>query len=90
MIHTLSPHRRLLWVVALLSLCGLCLLSAGCGTDANVDTRDKGDAQAIINMPDRFPNVAVKCYRGNGIYTSNDTSSPFVVQRDQVCNHPGQ
>jgi hypothetical protein len=63
--------------------------AAGCGNDASVDTRDKGAAKAIINMPDHFPNVAFKCRGSKGIYVTNNTSSgsgsPAVIPNDPEC-----
>lgn len=75
-------------VLFLAILFGLALLT-GCGNDADFSTRDKGSAEAIINMPDNFPSVAVKCFRGNGVYTSGqgsgEVAAPFVVSNDRVC-----
>jgi len=66
---------------------------SACGddTDAGKGVRDTGDAKAIINMPNHFNNVAVKCYQGNGIYVTNNNgdggsgSSLAVVIKDPVC-----
>ena len=74
----------------LLPALGLALLGAGCASkDAEVDTRDKGAAKAIINMPDKFPNVSHKCYGTNGIYVSNNTDTgsgaPAVLPNDPQC-----
>jgi hypothetical protein len=67
----------------------LAALVAGCGNDAEVESRDAGNAKAIINMPDKFPNVSHKCYGPNGIYVTNNTEtgsgSPAVVLDDPQC-----
>lgn len=61
------------------------------------DHRGLGDAPAnqlpkqavnVVPMPDHFPNVAVVCYRGNGIYVSTHDktdSQPTVVPNDPAC-----
>jgi hypothetical protein len=90
--------RKTFAAVALLAvLVGL----AGCGMtgtgendrhgtgDAPVADRDDS-AASIINMPDAFPNVAVKCWRGNGIYATRATESKpvpelAVVPADPAC-----
>lgn len=77
-------------ILAALATTGALTGLVACGAnDASVSTRDKGSAQAIINMPDRFPNVAVKCYRGNGVYAANNGSDVpggiYVVVRDPAC-----
>ena len=64
---------------------------AACGTDASFEKRDNGSAKAIVNMPDHFNNVAVKCYQGNGIYVTNNNgnggtgSTLAVVAKDPLC-----
>jgi hypothetical protein len=79
-------YKRTLSVLACIGSLGL----VACGAnDAGVSTRDKGSAKALINMPDLFSTVAVKCYEGNGVYvTSTDgenSSSLYVVKDDPVC-----
>lgn len=83
--------------MSLFKHCAIVLASAGlmagavsaCGNNATVDARDKGSAKLIINMPDGFPNVALKCLGTNGVYTSNNTGagsgSPAVVLNDPQC-----
>ena len=67
-------------------------LLTGCG-----DSRGTGDAPAgqlpkqtipVIPMPDTFPNVAIACYKGNGIYVSTHDktdNSPTVIVNDPAC-----
>jgi hypothetical protein len=66
-----------------------CPVLAACGNDAAVGTRDKGNAKLILNMPDGFPNVALKCLGTTGVYVSNNTSvgtgSPAIVLNDSQC-----
>lgn len=52
--------------------------------DAPVGTRDDSPAR-IINMPDQFANVAVKCDRGNGLYVSTREAPPVVIVNDPNC-----
>lgn len=65
------------------------LAAAGCGNDAETDRRDTGSAKAVINMPDKFPSVAHKCYGKTGVYVTNNTTngagSVAVVTRDENC-----
>ncbi len=64
----------------------LVMAVAGCGKDADVNLRDKGDAKALINMPDHFDTIALKCYHGKGIYlASTGGSSPTVILNDPDC-----
>lgn len=66
-------------------------LTACGGTDAGKGQRDTGSALGIVNMPNHFNNVAVKCYRGNGLYVTNNSgnggtgTSLAVVVKDPVC-----
>lgn len=66
------------------------LFAVACGEDASVDSRDHGSAKAIINMPDHFANVALKCRGTKGVYVSNNTSagagSVFVLLDDPECH----
>lgn len=66
---------------------------SGCGadTDAGQGTRDTGDAKAIINMPDKFNNVALKCRGTTGVYVTNNNgdggtgSDVAVLANDPEC-----
>lgn len=58
--------------------------------DAPVEPVDKqNNAPAhIINMPDGFPNVAVKCDQGTGIYVTSHGKSdvpPVIIPNDPRC-----
>lgn len=70
----------------------LLLALAGC-SDWN-DDRGRGDAPVgnkddteadVINMPDRFANVAFKCYGTTGIYTSTRPMAFQVIKEDPNC-----
>lgn len=52
--------------------------------DAPVGERDDTPAQ-VINFPDLFMNVAMKCLGGNGIYTHTREGAPVVVANDPEC-----
>jgi hypothetical protein len=52
--------------------------------DAPVGTRDDSPAR-IINMPDQFANLAVKCDRGNGIYVTTRDAAPTIIPNDPNC-----
>lgn len=68
---------------------------AGCGSyndkrglgDAPVMNR-KGDDKAavVINFPDTFANIAIKCYKGNGLYVTTRNAAPLVVKDDPLCD----
>lgn len=83
--------KKLLVIPALL----VGLVAAGCGTgnDVSKGSRDTGSAKAIVNMPNHFNNVAVKCYQGTGIYVTNNTgdagtgTSLAVVTNDPICKN---
>lgn len=81
--------RKLFVIPVLVATLGL---TACGGRDAGKGTRDTGDALGIVNMPNHFNNVAVKCFRGNGLYVTNNSgdggtgSSLAVVIKDPVCN----
>jgi hypothetical protein len=54
--------------------------------DAPVADRQGDDAPAnVINMPDRFSNVAFKCWGANGIYVTTDAVPPVVIADDPEC-----
>jgi hypothetical protein len=82
--------RGIRWLLPVLASTGILMGLVACGAnDADVGARDKGSAKALINMPDLFSTVAVKCYEGNGIYVtsteSENSSSLYVVKDDPVC-----
>jgi hypothetical protein len=65
---------------------------AGCS--AWNDDRGKGDSPVgktddsparVINMPDGFANLAIKCDRGNGIYVTTRDAAPTVIVNDPNC-----
>lgn len=78
--------------VALMFAVPVLVFAAGCtDKDADQGERDKGSALAVVNMPDHWNNVAVKCFRGNGLYVTNNSgdggngTSLAVVPSDPVC-----
>lgn len=80
--------KKILIVPAIL----LGLFAAGCGaTDAGTGQRDYGSAKAIINMPNHFNNVALKCRGTNGVYVTNNSgdggtgSAIAVTLNDPEC-----
>lgn len=52
--------------------------------DAPVGSADDTPAQ-VVNFPDLFANVAVKCHKGNGIYVTTRDAAPVVVPNDPAC-----
>lgn len=65
------------------------------GCDSYNDKRGRGDAPVgkyddspaqIINFPDKFHNVAFKCFGGNGIYTHTRPAPPIVIVNDPECD----
>lgn len=76
-------------------LVALIIVLAGCGSYQ--DARGKGDAPianrtgddkaaVVINFPDGFANVALKCYRGNGIYSTTREATVVIVRDDPLCD----
>lgn len=64
------------------------VLAVGIG-DAPVGDRDDTPA-AVVNMPDRFANVAMKCMGPNGVYVSTREAAPVVVvASDPLCREAG-
>lgn len=54
--------------------------------DAPVQNRAGDDAPAVvINMPDGFSNIAVKCLNGNGLYVTTREAAPVIVKDDSNC-----
>lgn len=58
------------------------------------DSRGRGDAPVskyddsparVINMPDKFANVAFKCMGVNGIYSTTRAAAPVVIANDPEC-----
>lgn len=54
--------------------------------DAPVGPRDDSAAD-VVNFPDQYQNVAVKCYGPNGIYTTTREAAPVVVKDDANCQN---
>ncbi len=75
----------------------LAVLATGC--ESRKSARGRGDAPvgpvntapgAVMEMPDQFPNVAVKCQGPNGVYVvSDDGASAQVVPNDPNCRGGG-
>jgi len=57
--------------------------------DVPVGAQDRSSPKVIINFPDAWGNVAVKCYGVNGVYnvSHNDNSRPpvVIVPNDPMC-----
>lgn len=69
------------------------IILTACGSnDAKVESRDKTGA-ALLNMPDGFPTVAMKCDgRGHRIYVPNKGSGDvggIAVIDDASCRKVG-
>lgn len=87
----LKHARRLLLAAALIAA------TAGCSSwndqrgrgDAPVDSYDDEPA-VVINFPDKFANVAVKCLGSTGVYTSTREAPPVVVPQDAHCTEGGR
>lgn len=88
-------HTAARLLIATICIIGLIVLLAGCGedTDAGRGTRDTGDAKAIINMPNHFNNVALKCRGTTGVYVTNNNgdggtgSDVAVLANDPECKN---
>jgi predicted nucleic acid-binding Zn ribbon protein len=82
---------NLLAALAVSATLGGTIAACGVTTDADKGVRDTGSALGIVNMPNHFNNVAVKCFKGNGIYVTNNDgtggngSSLAVVTKDPLC-----
>lgn len=69
-----NRKRRTVLVGLLVGACALPLTAASCTNDAPVKTRDRTGA-ALMNMPDEFPTVAMKCDgSGHIVYEGDDGS----------------
>jgi hypothetical protein len=91
-------NRGTQWIVLpALALLGGGLLAAGCGLNLSPAKDDgAGDAPIqeglndpwiVLNAPDGYANVAVRCYKGNGVYVTRQ-GGPETGQR-QVEVIPG-
>ena len=77
----------------------LSLSLAACGQSSHNVSRGQGDvpvgpqdrtpAKMVVNFPDAWGNVAIKCWGVNGLYevTHNDNSRPpvTVIPNDPMC-----
>lgn len=62
---------------------------SACGANDIPDApRDKGSAKAMINMPDGFPSVALKCRGTTGVYVSNKYESGAGADVAVLPNDP--
>jgi hypothetical protein len=76
-------------IAIFVAVVGLALL-AGCGNDGaggSAPTTDSSDQSpaAIIAMPDRWDNIAIKCDGPNRVYESANDGGLFVVKDDPRC-----
>ena len=78
--HAVAPTA----VIAILVSCGA---DEDKGTrDAPIDTRlQDNSAPYVVNMPDSFMNIAIKCIGPNGIYAHTRPAAPVVVPDDPLC-----
>jgi len=84
-----NPYRTVLAVCAVAALAGCSDFNNDRGKgDAPVGDRDDAPA-VVVNFPDGFMNVAVKCHGPNGIYTHTRAAAPVVVPNDPTCQEPG-
>ena len=84
--------KTLRWV--LIGALALMLLPFLIGCQAHETERGRGDAPVgtingepatIIEMPDRFENIAFKCHGTNGIYATTREAPPVIVPNDPEC-----
>jgi hypothetical protein len=52
--------------------------------DSPVGKTDDSPAR-VVNMPDGFANLAIKCYNGNGIYVTTRDAAPTIIVNDPNC-----
>lgn len=85
-----TPPQAFLLACAILAVCSLLVVLAGCGSnDTSVTGRDTGPAFKV-NMPDHFGTVARKCDGRNMIYETENGGTPgrgafAVVPNDPRC-----
>lgn len=81
--------RRLLTAVSLTAL-----LTAMVACSGHETRRGRGDAPIggvngkpadIVEFPDQFANIAMKCLDVNGIYVTTREAAPVVVVNDPLC-----
>jgi hypothetical protein len=79
----------LFWATVILMV----ILITGCGQVEKQDAKrtergniDDSAPQRVINMPETFPNVVMKCDgRGHMVYVTSRRASPIVVLADPNC-----
>lgn len=57
----------------------------GVGDAPIKDPKDDSPAY-IINFPDRFANVAFKCFGTTGVYTTTRNAPPILILDDPKCS----
>lgn len=81
-----------------LTIAGVVALALAGGCSEYNDDRGVGDApseqvedQPVLIWPnaDQFPNIAVLCVGGNGVYTTTREAPPAVVPNDPECAEGG-
>lgn len=86
---------RALAALTVAAVIGLVLLNGGAGKerrgrgDSPVGVVDDSPAE-VVNMPDRFANVAFKCLGPNGIYSTTSDAPVVVIANDDNCARPHQ
>lgn len=85
---TLACALAALCLALLLSSCSTDKKSNGVG-DAPVERRnvDNSAPLHILDFPDQFENVAMKCLGSNGVYASTRDAAPVIVVNDVNCPH---
>lgn len=55
--------------------------------DAPVQNREGDDKPAVvINFPNEFANVAIKCYGGTALLTTTREAAPLVIPDSSLCD----
>lgn len=88
-------NRYSIWAVIIALMCLLVILATGCSEynddrgrgDAPVQNREGDDKPAVvINFPDNFANVAIKCYKGTAVISTTREAPVQIVPDSVMCN----
>lgn len=92
----ISKRHKLALVCGIVAV-GLVTGAGSCEDDYN-EQRGLGDAPVgkandspayIVNMPNGYMNVAIRCVGGNGIYGHTREAAPTVIPNDPLCAEGG-
>lgn len=69
---------------------GLAVFTAACSEDEQLDDAPVGviddSPSFVMTNVDQFPNIAVRCYEGNGLYTTTrDYNALTIIVGDPAC-----